>query len=470
MKRFSAKSFRIIISIISIFTLQGYFFVFPHQTDSANLNMVRDTLSSSRISGAARVDSTGTVAGGSALKILGAGTGTTYTTTTNNWMIGDSLRINSNTYTITGIASTSATLVSVSPVIQSGDDVNTTPVYLINKPTHWIQFETESAIANGFFRVLVPASSTANSNDGIPDINGFDFNGSSATAASITNFNFAHVIATASGGAGCTSPANYHCFEYHYDGAGGANIGVSLFINNLIAPAPADASEAQAETYPIIVRAYNTNALLVDQSTARVGLIESVRLTATVDPTISFTIAGLGTTACGIAPSVDTTTTPLSVGFGTMGLNTFKNAAHQLTVSTNGANGYAVTAIENDQMGKDGGTTPFIPDTTCDGGTCTHTTSTNWVTATNNGLGYAIQNVSAATISATYNGYSEFARSFSAKQFPAIIEGESPETIMSSSTVSNAEQVNVCYRLSVGATQAAGDYMNQVTYTATAKF
>jgi len=470
MKHFSGREFRSLISIISILTLQGYFLAFPHEIDSANLNIVRDTLSSSRISGAARVDGTGTTVGGSELKILGSGTGTTYTTTTNNWMIGDTLKINANNYTITGIASTSATLVTVSPVIQAGDATNATPIYLINKPTHWIQFNTDSALANGFFRVLVPASSTANSNDGTPDINGFDFNGSSATAASITNFNFAHVVATASGAAGCTSPANYHCYEYHYAGSGGAGTGISLFINNLIAPAPADASEAQAETYPIIVRAYDSTASLIDATTARVGLIESVRLTATVDPTISFTIAGLGTTACGIAPSVDTSTTPLSVGFGTMGLNTFKNAAHQLTVSTNGANGYTVTAIENDQMGKDGGTTPFIPDTTCDGGSCTHTTSTNWVTATNNGLGYAIQNVSAATISATYNGYSEFARSFSAKQFPSAAEAETPETIMSSSTVSNAEQANVCYRLSVGATQAAGDYMNQVTYTATAKF
>ena len=165
--------------------------------------------------------------------------------------------------------------------------------------------------------------------------------------------------------------------------------------------------------------------------------------------------------------STDVTTTATGVPFGTMALNTFKTLAQTLTVSTNAASGYAVTTIENDQLGKDGGTSTFIADTPCDTGPCTHTTQQDWETATNNGFGYSLDNDDAAAIDFEYNS----AGTFDAKQFPSTADGsEDPESLFSSTTVANAENANVCYRLSIGATQAAGDYENNITYTATATF
>jgi len=126
-----------------------------------------------------------------------------------------------------------------------------------------------------------------------------------------------------------------------------------------------------------------------------------------------------------VTTDIDTTTginAPLAVPFGILSLNAFANAAHTLTVSTNAAGGYAVTAIENDQLGKDGGVTPFIPDTPCDSGPCTNTTSQDWKVPTNSGFGYAIELGTAATASATYEGYNELTRTFSALKFPAAIE------------------------------------------------
>ncbi|PIW06847.1 hypothetical protein COW38_04085, partial [Candidatus Collierbacteria bacterium CG17_big_fil_post_rev_8_21_14_2_50_45_7] len=90
-------------------------------------------------------------------------------------------------------------------------------------------------------------------------------------------------------------------------------------------------------------------------------------------------------TRCGVSTSV--TTTAVAVPFGTMALNTFKNAAHLLTVSTNGTAGYVVTTSENDQLGKDGGTTPNILDSLGNGGAMTESASAEWTTTTINGFG-----------------------------------------------------------------------------------
>lgn len=452
----------------------------PSPLSSANLTSTKDTLQSSRLSVNARVDATGTTVGSSNVKIKTSASAPANTISTANLRAQDSVIIGTGTYTIVDIVDDDE--FTVTPVLASGDADDNDPVYLKMKPRHTIQFTTASAVANGYFQVLIPADST-NPNDGNPDDEGYDFGGGTvdvtAPADVGSTFDFVAGVATASGATGCTSPANYHCFEFHYSGSGAVGQAFTLYIGNTngsntpIAPATGTAhTEGTADTYPILVRQFaagtNPNsATPVDATTARVALIEAVRVTATVDPTISFSIAGVtsGTSTCGV--NTDVTTTATSVPFGGMSLNSFKTLAQNLTVSTNASGGYVVTTSENDQLGLGGATTPNIPDTTCDSGTCTQSTSADWATATNNGFGFSIENVDAASAAFSYN---ESSRTFSAKQFADIAGSETPQTIFSSTTVANSENAYVCYRLSVGATQAAGDYENQITYTATGTF
>lgn len=473
MKLSSKKILSVGISLI----LPLHSLLLPAKLDSANLTNTKDTLQSSRLSYNGRVKSP-TAAGSSHVWIYTSAAAPAYSITTNPLTAGDSLTIGTGAYTVVDVIDSDE--FTVSPVLAAGDADDTDPIYLKAKPQHVVTFNTVAAIANGYFRVLLPADATT-PNDGNPDDQGFDFGGGSITLTptDTTGYTFASTVnaATASGGTGCTSPANYHCFEFHYSGAGGVGTAITLTIGNTngtntpIAPNTGTShSEGTADTYTFQVRHYDSSNLLIDQTNGKTALIESVKVTATVDPTITFSIAGRASATTNCNVTADITTTALSVPFGTMSLNTFVNGAHDLNVSTNADYGYAVTASEDDQLGKDGGTTPFIADTTCDGGTCTQSTAANWATATNNGFGYAIENVDAATISGTYNGYNEFARTFSAKQFADIAGSETPQTIMSSTTTANSEDVYVCYRLSVGATQEAGDYENQVIYTATATF
>ena len=451
----------------------------PSTLNSANLTSVKDTLQSSRLSVNARVDSTGTTVGSSNVKLKTVASAPANTISTGNLRAQDSLVIGTGTYTVVDIID--ADEFTVTPVLAAGDADDNDPIYLKMRPRHTIQFTTASAVANGYFQVLLPADTTT-PNDGNPDDEGYDFNTTvnvTAPADVGSTFDFVTGVATAAGATGCTSPANYHCFEFHYSGTGAVGQAFTLYIGNTngsntpIAPATGTShTEGTADTYPILVRQFaaDTNpnsATPIDATSARVAHIEAVRVTATVDPTISFSIAGIasGATRCGV--STDVTTTATSVPFGGMSLNSFKTLAQNLTVSTNASSGYVVTSSENDQLGLGGATTPFIPDTTCDGGTCTESTAAEWDTATNNGFGYSLENVDAASIAFEYDTSGD---TFRSKQFADITGAETPQTIFSSTTVANAENAYVCYRLSVGATQAAGDYENQITYTATGTF
>lgn len=451
----------------------------PTILNGANLTSVKDTLQTSRLSVNARVDATGTTVGSSNVKLKTSASAPANTISTGNLRAQDSVVIGTGTYTVVDIIDTDE--FTVTPVLAAGDADDNDPIYLKVKPRHTVQFTTASAVANGYFQILLPADTTT-PNDGNPDDQGYDFNTTvDVTAPSDvgSTFDFVAGVATAAGATGCTSPANYHCFEFHYSGTGAVGQAFTLYIGNAngtntpIAPATGTAhTEGTADTYPILVRQFAAStdpnsATPIDATSARVAHIEAVRVTATVDPTISFSIAGIssGATRCGV--STDVTTTATSVPFGGMALNTFKTLAQDLTVSTNASSGYVVTSSENDQLGLGGATTPFIPDTTCDGGTCSESIAVEWTTATNNGFGYSLENVDAASIAFEYDTSGD---TFRSKQFADITGAETPQTIFSSTTVANAENAYVCYRLSVGATQAAGDYENQITYTATGTF
>jgi hypothetical protein len=458
----------------------------PSSTNSANLATTKDTLQTSRLSFAGRVKSP-TTGSSSHVWIYTASTPELYSVSTAGLKVGDLLTIGgTNTYTIASIIDADEFTLTTNLDPADADDSTDTIVFK-SRPQQVITFNTASAVANGFFRILIPAA-TSNSDNSIPDSTGFDFSGTVDVVASPSaGYTFSGNAATASGGTGC--PANWHCFEYHYAGPGAINTPISLTIGNTngsntpIAPAPSAAhTEATADIYSFKVQNFTggadpATATPLDQTTGKIGIIESVRVTATVDPSITFSITGVasGANPCGSGvpnqTDIDTTTgvnAPLAVPFGTLSLNTFKDAAHLLTVTTNAVNGYIVTAQESDQLGKDGGTTPFILDTSGDTAIATETVSDTWDTpAAHPGFGYTMRSVNLATVP-----FSSTTGVFNVRRFPSISDPDSPlvATIMSSNAVADAHTANICYRISVDATQAAGDYENQITYTATASF
>lgn len=131
-----------------------------------------------------------------------------------------------------------------------------------------------------------------------------------------------------------------------------------------------------------------------------------------------------------------------------------------LTVSNGSAYGYQVTAQENNAL-RVLSTGIDIQDTTCDAGTCTETTAAAWTSPLTYGFGYRCDNLSGTDCS------TDFATTTFYKQFADIERSETPQTLMSSTSVGTGRQSQITYKLNISATQQAGLYQNVITYIAT---
>lgn len=459
-----------------------------HPIQSASLSSVSVTLSNPRLSFRGGLASGNSV--GSSLVTINTTVGSYPSTSSAQLVQGDVVKIGEGgslaDYTVASTSSVST--FSIATTLATGDADAADDVISSQSANLVVRFTTANAVANGRFRILVPAlASNTASADGIPDGGYFDFGASAPTVTCPSNatatYDFVTGVATAST---ITIDGNdYHSYECAYSGTGAvgtafnASANDAITISNVINPAPKGShTTGTADTYKVIVQHSDSSFAVQDSTAVSIGVIEAVKVTASVPAQISFQIIGLatGTSACGV--TTDVTTTPAAVPFGEVSIATFNDAAQALTVTTNAVNGFAVTAIENDQLSKDGnvancvGEPTIAGDTSCIAdagqGTFSETAATDWTSTAIKGFGYSLHDVNTSTTEAfAYNG----GGTFMAKQFPATEDGgESAETIFSSTAPSDNHNIYVCYRLIPGTTTAAGDYENYLTYTATATF
>lgn len=355
---------------------------------------------------------------------------------------------------------------------------------------HTITFTLANAVpADGDILITIPAVDiTGKTNDGFPDTNssvatnGFDLNGLTASDVSVTssgcnnNWNPTETIT-----AGTATTDHTIRIDRQTDScAAGSTITVTIGgTNKLINPAPITSGHTQgtADIYTINVKTRDGSDNTLDQSNIKVAVNEGVLVSATVQETLTVSIAGVSSSTSACGQTTDVTTTATSVPWGTItNFGSFQEAAQTITVSTNADSGYNVKVEENDQMGKDGITCPgasageannCIQDTTCGASACNESTSADWINTSYYGLGYSLQNVSGTDAAFTYN---ESSRTFSAKQFPDQEASETKQIIMSNANPVASSQTYLCYRLNVSATQPAGYYYNKVKLTATASF
>ena len=459
---------------------------YTRKAQSANLTSVSDTLSTSKLSFYGLMGAGNTV--GSTLITINT---TTAPSTSSTQLASPSaatstVKIGTRGYTMSSTTpNADESKFEITTALQTGDQTAGNAIIASSSASHTVKFVTAGGVPNGAIRVLVQATTnTGSSNDGIPDGDGFDFN---ATAPIVkcpadVGATYDFVAGTASAQAVTVSSVKYHVFECRYSGVGAASQSFTadpIVITSLINPAPKSGhAVGTSDPYSVIVQNLDTSSTLIDQTAIQVGAIEAVRVTATVSPQITFTIAGIpsgssGNNTCGT--NTDVTTTPQSVPFGQVSITSFYNAAHALAVSTNAVGGYAVTAQENYLLTKVGGSTT-IAGATGNGANITYSSAGRWDSTTYKGFGYSLLYIGKVTGS----GSAAFQRpdtsgncsggTFCAKQFANLDSSEPVQTIFSSSGVADSENVNVCYRIVVSTTQAAGDYENSVIYTATATF
>lgn len=362
-----------------------------------------------------------------------------------------------------------------------------------------LAFTTVNVIpVSGTILITIPAvKSAGKTNDGFPDTaatkanNGFDIKGITTgdiTVTGCTDGNWTVTSITAGNGT-----TDHTILITRNSTVCAASTAMTVTIDStpgLINPAPLTThTQGQADTYQINIKSRDTGANTLDNSDVTVSPIEGVLVSATIDETLSLTVAGISADSgsyCGVtrtASSPDTTAT--SVPWGTLSptyLAATHNTNHQLTISTNSAAGYKLYAEENDQMGKDGvvcsGATAgeadsCIKDTVCNGTGCTHQTYYDWTSdpTAYPGFGYSLQNVTGTDATFEYN---TSAGTFNAKQF-ADQEASESRSATTAHLMTNAGPVDtssayVCYRIDVTGTQPAGYYFNKIKYTAVPTF
>lgn len=477
---------KIILTLFLIVQFYGLFYglsaIKPPKLESANLSTVSDTLSNNRLSFRGQVS--GAHAAGAAAITLQTTPGsmaTENTSTGSAALVGnESVQVGTN-----NAPTTLKTIESASRLVMATGITNAVldaaPVFATVSAVHTVRFTPVSTVANGAFRVLIPASS-GNANDGIPDKNGFDFSAAAPTVTCTGGNGMTFETGTATASAISISSQAYHSFECRYSGAGTSGTAVIMTIgtaagSKIINPSPASSSRnpGQADTYTFRVRQTNGTSQtysVVDESLGTIGVVEAVRVTATVAPILTFSITGISADSgsyCGISRSASSPDSTVNeIPFGTISTTAFTDAVQLLTVSTNAAGGYSVTASESAALTAWNITgTPTIPDTTC-GGSCTVTTAAEWNTAgTQRGFGYTLAEANATDAVTDTLEYNNGGAAFKARPF-----GITAEQIMRSNPAGavDADQAYVCYRIVVSGSQQAGDYENYIVYIATATF
>jgi hypothetical protein len=150
------------------------------------------------------------------------------------------------------------------------------------------------------------------------------------------------------------------------------------------------------------------------------------------------------------------------VAFGSITQNTFYIACQDLEVSTNAGGGYSLATVENHTLQTSNGA-QSIPDTTCNGGSCTESVAGTWTTNTVNGFGHTCRNQTGNDCVPAYSNGSYF------RQFADMSSGETPQAVMSSTTPAIATG-RIKYRINRSSTQVAGEYKNTVSFTLTGTY
>ena len=474
-----------------IYTLKKASLFNPGEVEAAGISSMSATLSNPRLSfhGLANAEITsGDVIG----VVKGSGAGGDWDT--KNLFPLDSLIITGNAAIL--IASVSSNLntfmLKSALVTTAAADSNMT---VAQGGTLKVQIFTAADIpALGSIKVSIPSSLTGPT-DGIPLAesslvsSGFDSNGmTNANTACPGGFS----LGTFTAGSGGT-PHTFTCNNGAAAILAGTPLTITIGDNTkpLINPAPISTGHTRgvADIYSIAAETYtstNGSGTLLAGGRMKVAPVEGVLVTASVDETLSFTVAGLSAgTYCGAASNVATTAT--SVPWGTLN-STYSegsnNAAQLLTVSTNASSGYAVYAEENDQMGREGnvctGLTPSGEPYTYSGSLCirdynkgsaTHTTSSDWTATpgTDYGFGYSLESVQ-GSVRFNYGGGAAWNAKHFADQEGGNDKYATNADLMYASSPAEADSARVCYRIHIPGVQPAGYYYNKLKFTAVAKF
>lgn len=231
-------------------------------------------------------------------------------------------------------------------------------------------------------------------------------------------------------------------------GHAGPNGAATLTIGTITNTSTNGAFYAQIATYSTL-SAHACSGLIDNSNVMALTTASGVAVSATVNPSISFSLANYSSAVNGsIAPNALGTTDATHVGFGTVSPATAYVAAHTATVSTNGAGGYILYSRYTGTLSNG---TQTIADTS--GSNASPASFSG--SGTTSAFGYTTDNTQ-ETGRFTSNTWSKFTTT-------------NAEVAKSTSAISG-DTTHIGYELEASNTQQPGSYTTNVIYTVTPSY
>lgn len=426
MKKFIRSQSKLLTKVLVLIMIVTFMGPVTKTEAVGNFTLVKDTLSNSRPSVSTTL-STAVATGNTDINLA----------STVGIYAGDSITLVQGTpETLTVATVIDSTHVATTAAAANAHTISSA-VYDKQTAVHVYTFTTRSAVASGSFLLTINTSSPA-AGDNAPDSNQFDFNSLANTDVSVSGFTAGTIVVTGSAGT----------VSVPFSSSIAASTAITITVgstNKLLNPTNATVGTAAVFQEQIDEKdAVGT----IDTASIDVGIIHADVVSVTINPTLSFTIAGIasGQTAFG-ATNTNVTSTANTVPFGSISPATATYAAQLLSVTTNAVSGYTVTAYQDGALRKTNGTT------------ITSFSTTAADNNSNDGFGYTMANVAGTDSSFLYNTSGTFYSS-------GFGSTGTPTNVMTNAGPVTASQSRVIYRVRVPATQAPGDYQNVVTYIA----
>ena len=234
---------------------------------------------------------------------------------------------------------------------------------------------------------------------------------------------------------------------------------------------------ASGNGYTININHYDIATNLIERVQVMEAMIHTIWMTARVDATLQFTVAGTSTGVMVNGITCTATTTATSTPFGTLVPDASSTVCQELRVTTNASRGFTVTVEQDQEMTSDGGDNinSFNNATTGTGST----TATAWANPsgildnddTYGHMGVTSNDVDLSSLSGSYQDL------YYGAGTPHYVglNGTAPRPVYhhdgpadgTTNGTQNKGRVMVAYTAQINALQQAGDYENTLTYIAT---
>ncbi len=479
------------LGLIYIFIL---FFLSAKTSYAATLASVSDTITTSRPSASAPLQ-TGNAANDTQVKILDNGSiflasdSATFRPDTGE-TINTGVNVSSMSAQISGTPNTRIVYFT-----NSNGVVNThhtgDPVVVPITAMHTISFRTVAAIpTSGKITITFPALTTGDANIAAsPSATTFQLNALSDTNVKINGLSGA---ATFTGT--YTNPSNGTSPTIALALTGTTTIAASTTVTILLGcsansgascttqvPTIINPTKTQtagtADSWALTITTTDvTNSIDLDTAKIRIGTVESVQVQATVDPTLTFTIASVAdagnvkagnTTGCTTTDTTNTgiASTATTVNLGNLSSGAINLSAQLITISTNAQNGYSLTATSSGHL-INPATGFWIADSTTP---TVMTAGTPWFGFRPCGLNIVTSSPAWAASSTNTGGGTGAKYAWPTQTSSLALASKSTGPIGNSITAGDG-LVTIEYASTVDVTVPAGIYSSVITYVATPTF